>query len=591
MLRGAEITLQCLRAEGVELVFGYPGGAIMPLYDALDGSGIRHVLTRHEQGAVFAAEGYARVTGQPGVAIATSGPGATNLVTGIADAKMDSVPLVCITGQVRSALIGTDAFQETDVFGVTLSLTKWSRLVRTLDEIPEVIAEGFHWARSGRPGPVIIDIPTDMLKAKKEFSGAVKFKPHARTSETNAGFAEKGSTEKVLGMLQQSKKPVALVGAGAKLSGAIPELRRLLDHLNIPTFATVHGLGAVPPEAPYYLGMVGMHGTRAANTALHETDLLLVFGARLDDRVTGDPSRFAPGAKIVHFEIDPAQLDRVRACEVPVIGDLAETIPAFDAELRKTPTSRNNGETWGTPASNIQSSSALPDFAEWRSVACGEERAELDPRGLAQPTIRFLDELFGRLPENSVVIADVGQHQMWAAQRYRSASPRGFITSGGLGAMGFALPAAVGVQLARPNACVLCVSGDGGFQMNIQELATVHRLGLPIKLVIIDNKYLGMVRQWQQLFYERNYAETDLSDNPDFVEIAKAYKIHSFRVKEDAMREFPVSQETGDQIDRFLASPDPELLVFDCAPEANVFPMVPAGAALSEMLLEEEPVE
>jgi acetolactate synthase I/II/III large subunit len=233
----------------------------------------------------------------------------------------------------------------------------------------------------------------------------------------------------------------------------------------------------------------------------------------------------------------------------------------------------------------------VPDFAEWRSVACGEERAELDPRGLAQPTIRFLDELFSRLPENSVVIADVGQHQMWAAQRYRSSSPRGFITSGGLGAMGFALPAAVGVQLARPNACVLCVSGDGGFQMNIQELATVHRLALPIKLVIIDNKYLGMVRQWQQLFYERNYAETDLSDNPDFVEIAKAYKIHSFRVKEDAMREFPVSRETGDQIDRFLNSPDAELLVFDCAPEANVFPMVPAGAALSEMLLEEEPVE
>ena len=567
MLRGAEITLQCLRAEGVELMFGYPGGAIMPLYDALDGSGIRHVLTRHEQGAVFAAEGYARVTGQPGVAIATSGPGATNLVTGIADAKMDSVPLVCITGQVRSALIGTDAFQETDVFGVTLSLTKWSRLVRTLDEIPEVIAEGFHWARSGRPGPVIIDIPTDMLKAKKEFSGPVKFTPHARPAEANA---EGGFTDTIVAMLQQAAKPVALVGAGAKLSGAIPELRRLLDDLNVPTFATVHGLGAVTPEAPYYLGMVGMHGTRAANMALNETDLLLVFGARLDDRVTGEPTRFAPHAKIVHFEIDPAQLDRVRPCELAVIGDLAETIPSFQAELRRH---------------------QVPDFREWRSVACGEERAELDPRGLAQPTIRFLDELFSRLPENSVVLADVGQHQMWAAQRYRSSSPRGFITSGGLGAMGFALPAAVGVQLARPDACVLCVSGDGGFQMNIQELATVHRLGLPVKLVIVDNKYLGMVRQWQQLFYERNYAETDLSDNPDFVEIAKAYKIPARRLKEDAMREYPVSDYTGDLIDGFLRSRGPELLVFDCAPEANVYPMVPAGAALSEMLLEEEPAQ
>jgi acetolactate synthase I/II/III large subunit len=578
MLRGAEIALQCLRAEGVELMFGYPGGAIMPLYDALDGSGIRHVLTRHEQGAVFAAEGYARVTGNVGVAIATSGPGATNLVTGIADAKMDSVPLVCITGQVRSALIGTDAFQETDVFGVTLSLTKWSRLVRTIDEIPEVIAEGFHWARSGRPGPVIIDIPTDMLKAKKEFSGPVKFTPHARPADAKA---EGGFTDTIVAMLQQAAKPVALVGAGAKLSGSVPELRRLLDDLNIPTFATVHGLGAVPAEAPYYLGMVGMHGTRAANMALHETDLLLVFGARLDDRVTGDPSRFAPHAKIVHFEIDPAQLDRVRPCDLAVIGDLAETIPAFQAELHRHASS----------SSTSSSTRSLPDFTKWRAVACGPERAELDPRGLAQPTIRFLDELFSRLPDNSVVLADVGQHQMWAAQRYRSSSPRGFITSGGLGAMGFALPAAVGVQLARPDACVLCVSGDGGFQMNIQELATVHRLGLPIKMVIVDNKYLGMVRQWQQLFYERNYAETDLSDNPDFVEIAKAYKIPARRLNEEAMREFPVSDYTGDLIDGFLRSHGPELLVFDCAPEANVYPMVPAGAALSEMLLEEEPTQ
>jgi acetolactate synthase I/II/III large subunit len=564
MLKGAEIVLQCVRAEGVDLVFGYPGGAIMPLYDALEGSGVHHVLTRHEQGAVFAAEGYARVTGKVGVAMATSGPGATNLVTGIADAKMDSVPLVCITGQVRTAMIGTDAFQETDVFGVTLSLTKWSRLVRTIEEIPEVIAEGFYWARSGRPGPVLIDIPTDILKAKKEFSGPAKFTPHARTADAKAEGAFSSS---IVALLQRATRPVALVGAGAKLSGAISELRRLLDDLNVPTFATVHGLGAVPPQSSYYLGMVGMHGTRAANTALHETDLLMVFGARLDDRVTGDPTRFAPNAKIVHFEIDPAQLDRVRACEVPVIGDLAKTIPAFHAEVRNA---------------------SLPDWSDWRAVACGAERAELDPRGLAQPTIRFLDELFSRLPQDSVIIADVGQHQMWAAQRYRSSSPRGFVTSGGLGAMGFALPAAVGVQLAKPETCVLCVSGDGGFQMNIQELATVHRLGLPIKMVIVDNKYLGMVRQWQQLFYARNYAETDLSDNPDFVEIAKAYKIHGWRLNEAAMAEFPVAAQTGDQIDRFLNSPDAELLVFDCAPEANVYPMVPAGAALSEMVYGDE---
>ena len=564
MLRGAEITLKCMKAEGVDLVFGYPGGAIMPLYDALEGSGIRHILTRHEQGAVFAAEGVARVTGKVGVAMATSGPGATNLITGIADAKMDSVPLVCITGQVRSALIGTDAFQETDVFGLTLSLTKWSRLVKSIEEIPAVIAEGFHWARSGRPGPVMIDIPTDFLKAKVEFSGPVKFKPHARPSDVHG---ESTFGETLITLLEQARKPVALIGAGAKLSGAIDDLRRLLDHLQIPAFTTVHGLGAVDPEKPYYLGMVGMHGTRAANMALHETDCLLVFGARLDDRVTGDPSRFAPQARIIHFEVDPAQLDRVRACELPVIGDLAETVPACHAALRHV---------------------KLPDWSDWREVACGADRAELDPRGLAQPTIRFLDELFSRLPENNVILADVGQHQMWAAQRYHSSSPRGFITSGGLGAMGFALPAAIGVQLARPDTTVLCVSGDGGFQMNIQELATVHRLGLPIKMVIIDNKYLGMVRQWQQLFYQRNYAETDLSDNPDFVEIAKAYKIHGKRIGEEVVREYPVSQSTGDELDRFLRSPAPELLVFDTAPEANVFPMVPAGAALSEMLLEED---
>ncbi len=561
MLRGAEIVLRCLRAEGADLVFGYPGGAIMPLYDALEGSGVTHILTRHEQGAVFAAEGYARSTGKVGVAIATSGPGATNLVTGIADAKMDSVPLVCITGQVRSPLIGSDAFQETDVFGMTLSLTKWSRLVKSIEEIPEVIAQGFYWARSGRPGPVMIDIPVDMLKASTEFRGPVQFQPNQSSDAGDSTFCETA-----IALLQQAKKPVALVGAGAKLSGAVPDLRCLLDQLNIPTFATVHGLGAVPSEKPYYLGMVGMHGTRAANMALQETDCLLVFGARLDDRVTGEPSRFAPHARIVHFEVDPAQLDRVRACDLPVIGDLAETVPIFFEAAQRA---------------------SLPNWAGWRAVACGPERAELDSRGMAQPTIRFLDELFSRLPENSIVLADVGQHQMWAAQRYRSNSPRGFITSGGLGAMGFALPAAIGVQLANPDATVVCISGDGGFQMNIQELATVHRLDLPIKMVVVDNKYLGMVRQWQQLFYDRNYAETDMSDNPNFVAIAYAYGINGRRLRAEAMLGAEITAEGKDTLESFLQARKPELLTFECPPEANVYPMVPAGAALSEMLFEE----
>ncbi len=564
MLKGAEIVLRCLRAQGVDLVFGYPGGAIMPLYDALQGSGVTHVLTRHEQGAVFAAEGYARSTGKVGVTFATSGPGATNLVTGIADAKMDSVPLVCITGQVRTPLLGSDAFQETDVFGMTMPLTKWSRLVRTTDELPAVIAEAFYWARSGRPGPVMIDIPVDLLKASADFGGASEFRPHPRPSDVPADSI---FCETLIALLQKARKPVALVGAGAKLSGAVADLRCLLDHLNVPTFATVHGLGAVAPAKPYYLGMAGMHGTRAANMALHETDLLLVFGARLDDRVTGEPARFAPHARIVHFEIDPAQLDRVRACDLPVIGDMAETIRIFREELQGT---------------------ALPDWASWRALACGAERAESDSTGLAQPTIRFMDELFRRLPGNSVVLADVGQHQMWAAQRYRADSPRGFITSGGLGAMGFALPAAIGVQLANPGTTVVCVSGDGGFQMNIQELATIHRLDLPIKIVVIDNKYLGMVRQWQQLFYERNYAETDMSDNPNFVAIAFAYGINGHRLRADTMTGGEISREAKDVLDHFVCSTKPELLTFECPPEANVYPMVPSGAALSEMLFEEE---
>ena len=564
MRKGAQIVLDCMRAEGVELAFGYPGGAIMPLYDALRESGIRHVLTRHEQGAAFAASGYARSTGKVGVAIATSGPGATNLVTGIADAKMDSVPLVCITGQVRSPLIGTDAFQETDVFGMTLSLTKWNRLVRSIEELPQAIAEGFYWARSGRPGPVMIDIPVDILKASIEFKGPVKFTP-PRPAEHVGSESTFAAT--LIALLQQAQRPVALVGAGVKLAGAAEELQQVLDRLQIPAFATVHGLGAVRQDSPYYLGMVGMHGTRAANMALDETDLLLVFGARLDDRVTGEPTRFAPLAKIVHFEIDPAQLDRVRPCELPVIGNLAETIPAFYQEVRHA---------------------HLPDFSAWRRVACGRERAEPTSAGLAHPTRSFLDELFARMPGNGTVVADVGQHQMWAAQRYRASSPRGFITSGGLGAMGFALPASIGVQLAKPETVVLSVSGDGGFQMNIQELATVHRLKLPLKMVIIDNKYLGMVRQWQELFFDRNYAETDMSDNPDFVEIAKAYKISASLLREKDFIDPDRADEVGEKLDRFFASREPELLVFECHPEANVYPMVPAGAALSEMVFEED---
>ena len=565
MRTGAEIVWACLGAEGVDTVFGYPGGAVIPLYDALRGSGVRHILTRHEQGAVFAAEGYARSTGRVGVAIATSGPGATNLVTGIADAKMDSVPLVCITGQVRTSLIGTDAFQETDVFGMTLSLTKWNRLVLSTKEIPEVVAEGFHIARSGRPGPVLLDVPVDVLKSKADVQIPGSYRPKPKPRWPHAARPDFPVAD-LRALLQSSTKPTALVGAGAKLSGAHVALERLLDCLQVPTGSTLHGLGAVRYEKPYFLGLVGMHGSRAANVALNEADLLLVFGARLDDRVTGDPTKFAPTARIVHLEIDPSQLDRVRSYELPILGDLAETIPQFHDAIADFP---------------------LPDWSAWKKTIGELRSSERNSSGAALPALRFFDELYALLPEHAVVVADVGQHQMWAAQRYRAHSPRGFITSGGLGAMGFALPGAIGVQLARPDALVVCISGDGGIQMNIQELATVRRYALSIKLIILDNKFLGMVRQWQQLFYDRNYAETDLSDNPDFVTLAAAYGIRGHRIGIDPTQPDGLSVNARDVLKRFLDSPDPEVLVFDCPPEANVFPMVPSGAAISEMLLEE----
>ncbi len=561
---GAELVWATLRAAGVEVVFGYPGGAVIPLYDALEGSGVRHVLTRHEQGAAFAAEGYARATGRCGVAIATSGPGATNLVTGIADAKMDSVPLLCITGQVRSSLLGTDAFQETDIFDLTLPLTKWSRLVKSADEIPAVLEEAMHHATTGRPGPVLVDLPVDVLKARSSVPPSGAYTPPRR--KRAPGFPATAAAA----LLREAQRPVLLIGGGVKLAGAVEETRRLLDWLQIPAGATVHGLGVIPNEAPYALGMVGMHGTRRANLALHEADLLVIFGARLDDRVTGDPGRFAPEARVVHFDIDPAQLDRVRRGDLAVIGDLAQTLPQLRAAL---------------------ASAQLPDYTRWRNVACGADRADPEPNARGLAPVRFLDRLFAELrrrTEEAFVVADVGQHQMWAAQRYRAAFPRGFITSGGLGAMGFALPAAIGVQLARPETPVVCISGDGGFQMNIQELATIRRCQLGLKVLVVDNQYLGMVRQWQQLFYQRNYAETDLSDNPDFVAIAAAYGIPGERIQADPASPSGTDAQGEAAIERFLAAPGAAMLVYSCPQEANVFPMVPSGASLSEMLLTEE---
>ncbi|MBI1955725.1 MAG: biosynthetic-type acetolactate synthase large subunit [Acidobacteria bacterium] len=557
-MTGAEIVLECLRREGVEVVFGYPGGANIPLYDALYNSPIRHILTRHEQGAAFAAQGYARTSGRHGVCLATSGPGATNLVTGIADAKMDGVPLVCITGQVRRPVIGTDAFQETDVVGMTLPITKFNCVVMNTEDLPKLFAQAFYIARSGRPGPVLLDIPVDVLKEKLEmweYPEKVEVPGYNPERKRDLPF------EQLIEMLSASRRPAVIVGAGAKWCGATKLVRELLDRLQAPVVQTVHGLGTVSEDRPYYLGMVGMHGTRQANIAVSHCDLLLVLGARLDDRVTGDPAHFAKHAKMVHFEIDPVQLNRVRPVDLPIVGDMAKTVEQFLAAL---------------PAS-------LPDWSGWlaetRSVANPPPKEHVGT-GKPSPT-RLLEMLFDRMEPDALVAADVGQHQMWTAQRASGiAHPRQFVTSGGLGSMGFALPATIGMQLAFPHRQVICVTGDGGFQMNIQELATVQRYSLPIKILVIDNKYLGMVRQWQQLFWDRRYSEVDLYDNPDFVKIGEAYGIPGVLMNKDTSME--------QQLREFLAAPGSAQLVVECPAEANVYPMVPAGAALSEMILEEK---
>ena len=557
-ITGAEIVLECLRREGVEVVFGYPGGANIPLYDALYNSPIRHILTRHEQGAAFAAQGYARVSGRHGVCLSTSGPGATNLVTGIADAKMDGVPLVCITGQVRRPVIGTDAFQETDVVGMTLPITKFNCVVMKTEELPKLLAQAFYIARTGRPGPVLLDIPVDVMKEKLE---TWEYSEKVEVPGYNPERKREFPLEQLIEMLSASRRPAVLVGAGAKWSGATKVVRELLDRLQAPVVQTVQGLGTVSEDRPYYLGMVGMHGTRQANIAVSHSDLLLVLGARLDDRVTGDPAHFAKHAKIVHFEIDPVQLDRVRPVDLPIVGDMAKTVEQFLAAL---------------PAS-------LPDWSGWlaetRSVTNPPPKEHVGT-GKPSPT-RLLEMLFEQMEPDALVAADVGQHQMWAAQRASGiAHPRQFVTTGGLGSMGFALPATVGMQLAFPHRQVICVSGDGGFQMNIQELATVQRYSLPIKILVIDNKYLGMVRQWQQLFWDRRYSEVDLYDNPDFVKIGEAYGIPGVLMNQNTDMER--------QLREFLAAPGAAQLVVECPAEANVYPMVPAGAALSEMIFEEK---
>jgi len=544
-MNGAQWVVHALRAQGVETVFGYPGGAIMPVYDALYDGGVEHLLCRHEQGAAMAAIGYARATGKTGVCIATSGPGATNLLTGLADALLDSVPVVAITGQVAAPLIGTDAFQEVDVLGLSLACTKHSFLVESLEELPRVMAQAFDVASSGRPGPVLVDIPKDIQLASGDLE------PWLSTVDDEDTLPH-SALQQAREMLASAEKPMLYVGGGVGMAQAVPALRAFIAVTNVPSAVTLKGLGAVPAEHPFYTGMLGMHGTKAANLAVQACDLLIAVGARFDDRVTGKLNTFAPHAKVIHLDIDPAEFSKLRQAHVSLQGSLNQLLPALQQPL--------NIATWQ------QEVAALNEANPWRYDHPGE--------AIYAPLL--LKQLSERMPAESVVTTDVGQHQMWTAQHMTFTRPENFITSSGLGTMGFGLPAAVGAQVARPDDTVICISGDGSFMMNVQELGTVKRKQLPLKIVLLDNQRLGMVRQWQQLFFQERYSETTLTDNPDFLMLAQAFGIPGQHITR--------KDQVETALNTMLNSKGPYLLHVSIDELENVWPLVPPGASNSQML-------
>jgi acetolactate synthase-1/2/3 large subunit len=545
-MKGAQFLVKALEREGVEIIFGYPGGAIMPVYDALLDSKIRHILVRHEQAAALAADGYARATGKVGVCMATSGPGATNLVTGIANAYMDSVPMVAITGQVATSLMGTDAFQEVDIFGITLPVVKHSFLVNTASDLPRIVHEAFRIARSGRPGPVLIDLPKDIANIIADFEF------HEATATESTSELNAKSIARALELMRQSYSPVVYAGGGIGMAGALAEFRNFIDTARIPVVATLKGLGAIPTTHPLSLGMMGMHGTKAANHAVQSCDLLICIGARFDDRATGRLNAFAPHAKVIHMDVDPAEVGKLRRADVPLIGNLRQSLAALACPL--------DIEPWRRECTAAKQTHA------WDYAAPGSE--------VYAPG--FLKTLSERAGEDCIVACDVGQHQMWVAQHFHFKNPAQHLSSGGLGTMGFGLPAAIGAQFAFPDARVINVSGDGSIMMNLQELATLRRYDLPIKIVLFDNRALGMVRQWQELFHDRRYSEVDLSDNPDFVRVAESMGIPSFRVEDRG--------DVSSAIDRLLAEPGPVLAHVLIHQEANVWPIVGPGRSNSEML-------
>jgi len=548
---GAALVFEVLQQHDVKHVFGYPGGAIMPIYDALYDSEVKHFLCRHEQGAAFSAIGYARASGKIGVCFATSGPGATNLITGLADAMSDSIPVIAITGQVSTKSMGSDAFQEVDIIGLSLACTKHSFQVTDVNELASTLTQAFVIALDGRQGPVLVDIPKDIQLAQVE-----------QALELVCDMAKKDVSEpanvgSALALLSQAQQPILYVGGGVGMADAVNELRTFINTTGMPSVATLKGLGAVDAKDPCYLGMVGMHGRKAANLAVQQCDLLIAVGARFDDRVTGKLAEFAPHAKVIHFDIDQAEVGKRRLVEVAIMGDLKVNLPALEVPL------------------------AINEWREHCQQLAQENANDYTylGKGIYAPAVlkEISDTLNNKaIANNTVVTTDVGQHQMWTAQHMSFTKPSNFLTSGGQGAMGFGLPAAIGAQVSRPQDTVIAISGDGSFMMNVQELGTIKRYQLPVKIVLVDNSKLGMVRQWQQLFFDERYSETDLSDNPDFVALAQAFNIKAKLITE--------KEQVTTAIAEMLNHQGPYLLQVKIDAFDNVWPLVPPDTANDKMI-------
>ncbi len=561
-MSGARMLVECLVREGVDCMFGYPGGVTLPFYDVLYDRQIRHILVRHEENAVFAAEGYARATGKVGVCCATSGPGATNLTTGLVDALMDSIPIVAITGQVSTMLIGSDAFQEADTFGITRSATKHNYLVKNLEDLPRIVHEAFYVASTGRPGPVLVDIAKDVFQGQGHYQpvSSIHLPGYKVFTEGHAG-----QVKRAVQLLRESSRPLVYAGGGILAAGAAGEFREFVELTDAPVVQTLMGLSALPSEHPNFISMPGMHGSYAANMALTETDLLIALGVRFDDRVTGRLAGFAPHAKVIHVDIDPAEIGKNRAPEVPIVGDLKRVLPKLNKLLSEAPSA---GERISEERRAWRR--RIRQWKDEHPFSAETSDSEIKPQSL----MREIDRLSGG---QAIVTTDVGQHQMWAAQLIRFNEPRLWITSGGLGSMGFGVPSAIGAQFARPDKLVFAIVGDGGFQMSIPELSTIAANGLPIKIVVMNNGYLGMVRQWQTLFFNNRLCGVQLDCFPDAEKLAAAYGFQGAVVEKPS--------ELAAALERAVRHPGPYLLNVKVSPMECVYPMVPAGGAISEMVL------